>query len=382
MRPPAPKSSLSALTPQLLLEYVSEGVIALDEGMSIREINGRAGLLLRRRPEDVVGRRIADIFPEMGATGTLAELERIRTGRLPRRMEIFLPSLFAWYAVLAVPSDGGLVLFARDISERVRQEGHDAARAAVRKVIESMPLCVTITRGPQHRIEQANRLARALVDNREVEGELVERILPEAREQGFIALLDGVYKSGQAYHGDEIPLRWKPDGTHERTSWFDLVYQPLFDEAGVVNGILHLGTEVTEKVQRRQLIERYAAERQAVLEQLEEGVILTEPSGRITFVNAAAERMHGVALLGVSPAEYSDAYQLLTDGGDPYPSVELPLARAVRARVTVRDAVWRIRRRDGSVLRVRGTAKPIMDPQGELVACVLTLSPWPLDGAA
>ncbi len=368
---------MNAIPPQLLLEHMSEGVIALDHNLAIRELNGRASLLYRRKADSLLGRRLTEIFPELGATGVLAELESIRAGRIPRRLEIFLPSLFAWHALLAVPVDGGLVLFARDVSERVRQEGQEAARAAVRKVIESMPLCVTITRGPQHRIEQANRLARALVDHREVEGELLERVLPESSAQGFIALLDGVYKSGQAYHGPEVSLEWKPDGKQERRSWFDLIYQPIFDEAGAVAGILHLGTEVTEKVHRRRLLEQYAAERQAVLEQLEEGVILTDPEGRITFVNAAAERLHGAALLGVAPSDYSDAYQLLTDGGEPYPSEELPLARAVVAHVTVKDAIWRIRRRDGSVERVRGTAKPVLGGQGQLLACVLTLQPWP-----
>lgn len=368
---------MTALTTQLLLEHMSEGVVVLDRDLTIRELNGRASLLYRRKEDSLVGRRLGDVFPELGSTGSLAELDSVRSSRLPRRLEIFIPSLFAWHALLATPVEGGLVLFLRDISERVRQEGQEAARAAVRKVIESMPLCVTITRGPQHRIEQANRMARALVGQRDIEGELVERVIPEARDQGFIALLDGVFKSGQAYHGEEVPLQWKPDGEHERQSWFDLIYQPILDEAGAVAGILHLGTEVTEKVHRRRLLEQYAAERQAVLEQLEEGVIMTDPEGRITFVNAAAERMHGVALLGVAPSDYSNAYQLLTDDDEPYPSAQLPLARAVQGRMTVKDAIWRIRRRDGSVLRVRGTAKPVSDGQGQLVACVLTLHPWP-----
>ena len=367
---------MSVLTPELLLEHTAEAVIALDASLAIRELNSRAALLYRRKADALLGCRLPDLFPELAGSGAIAQLEGVRAGRIPRRLEMFVPSLFAWHALLAVPVGGGLIIFARDISERVRQEGQEAARAAVRKIVESMPLCVTITRGPQHRIEQANHLARALVNQREVEGELLERVLPEARDQGFIALLDGVYQSGERYVGEEIALRWNPDGTQERSAWFDLVYQPMFDEAGSVNGILHLGTEVTEKVQRRRLIEQYAVERQAVLEQLEEGVILTDPAGRITFVNAAAERMHGVALLGVAPADYSDAYQLLTDSSEPYPSAELPLARAVRSGVTVKDAVWRIRRRDGTLLRVRGTAKPVFGAQSQLLACVLTLAPW------
>ncbi|HEX2543775.1 MAG TPA: PAS domain-containing protein, partial [Ramlibacter sp.] len=351
---------MSLLTSDLLLAHMSDAVIALDDQLRIREMNGPAALLYRRKQDQVLGRSLVELFPELTGTGAIDQLHAARTGRIPRRIEIFVPSLFAWHAGLAVPAQGGLVLFARDVSDRVRREGEEAARAAVRKVIESMPLCVTITRGPQHRIEQANRLARSLVGNREAEGELVERVLPEAREQGFIAILDAVYASGEAYRGEEVSLHWKPHPeAEERVAWFDLTYQPLMDESGNVSGILHLGTEVSEKVQRRRLIERYASERQAVLEQLDEGVILTDAQGRITFVNDAAERMHGVKLLGVGPGEYTAAYSLLTDAGEPHPPEQLPLSRAVRERLAVQDAVWKIQRADGTVLRVRGNAKPV-----------------------
>lgn len=359
----------------ILLEYMSDAVVALDKDFVILEANGRAALLYRRPAKALIGIPLAGLFPELAATGALEQLRRVRAGRLPARLEVFVPSMFAWHAILAVPRGDGLVLFARDVSDRVRREGDEAVRAAVRKVIETMPLCVTITRGPQHRIEQANRLARALVGSREVEGELVERVLPEAREQGFIALLDGVYASGQPYQGEEVELRWRPepDG-EERVAYFDLTYQPLFGGAGSVEGILHLGADVTEKVHRRRLVEQYASERQAVLEQLEEGVILTDAEGRITFVNQAAERMHGVKLLGVGPGDYSAAYSLLTDAGDPHPPALLPLARAVSEHVSVTDAIWKIRRSDSTIVRVRGNAKPVFS-DGRLVACVLTLSP-------
>ena len=354
---------------------MSDAVVALDRDFGILEANGRAALLYRRPVKSLIGTRLMDLFPELAATGALEQLRGVRAGRVPTRLEVFVPSMFAWHAMLVVPQGDGLVLFARDVSDRVRREGDEAVRAAVRKVIETMPLCVTITRGAQHRIEQANRLARALVGSRDVEGELVERALPESREQGFIALLDGVYASGQPFQGEEIELRWRPEPeSEERVAYFDLTYQPLFGGSGNVEGILHLGTDVTEKVQRRRLIEQYASERQAVLEQLEEGVILTDAEGRITFVNQAAERMHGVKLLGVGPSDYSDAYSLLTDAGDPHPVELLPLTRAVREHVSVTDAVWKIRRSDSTIVRVRGNAKPVFS-EGRLVACLLTLSP-------
>src|SRR5687767_6639016 len=68
---------------------------------------------------------------------------------------------------------------------------------------------------------------------------------------------------------------------------------------------------------------------QEALLQLAEGVIVTDESGRIIFVNDAAGRLHGVARLDVPPDRYAETYHLFTEEGQPYPSTELPLARAV-----------------------------------------------------
>ncbi|MET0528771.1 MAG: ATP-binding protein, partial [Microvirga sp.] len=95
----------------------------------------------------------------------------------------------------------------------------------------------------------------------------------------------------------------------------------------------------------------------AILAQLAEGVIVTDAAGRITLVNKAASEIHGVARLDVEPDAYSDTYRLYTEDGQPYPPLDLPLARAVLHGQTVRDARWRVQRLDGTqigaVLTVR-----------------------------
>ncbi len=101
-------------------------------------------------------------------------------------------------------------------------------------------------------------------------------------------------------------------------------------------------------------------------------MIVTDLAGRFTFVEAAA-RIHGVARLDVEPGAYSDTYHLLTLDGQPHPSHELPPARAVRAGETVLDALWRIRRPDGSEVLAFGSARPVLDTEGGQVGAVLTL---------
>lgn len=110
----------------------------------------------------------------------------------------------------------------------------------------------------------------------------------------------------------------------------------------------------------------------AVLNQLSEGVIVTDAEGRITFVNEAAERLHGVKSLAVGPDQYSETYHLFTEEGEPYPAEELPLARAALRGETVTDARWRIRRPDGTEVVAIGSARPLNGGEGKGGA-VLTL---------
>jgi PAS domain S-box-containing protein len=119
--------------------------------------------------------------------------------------------------------------------------------------------------------------------------------------------------------------------------------------------------------------EAVAAEREAVLGQLAEGVIIADAQGRINFVNEAARRMHGVTHLGVAPEGYSAAYGLFTDAGEPYPPAELPLARAVATGQTVQEEHWRIRRPDGSEIIAVGSARRVLSSDGEVLGAVLTL---------
>ncbi|MEP6989522.1 MAG: ATP-binding protein [bacterium] len=111
----------------------------------------------------------------------------------------------------------------------------------------------------------------------------------------------------------------------------------------------------------------------AALAQMEEGVIVVDARGTIVFVNRAAARMHGVETIGVEVDRYAEAFNLRTLSGEPYPSAELPLARAVLHGETVIDARWRIRRPDGAEIVAVGSAHPMLSDDGIRIGAVLTL---------
>ena len=115
------------------------------------------------------------------------------------------------------------------------------------------------------------------------------------------------------------------------------------------------------------------AEGNAVLDQMAEGVIVTDETGRITLVNGAASRLHGAAHLGVHPARYGEVYRLFTQDGRPYPSEELPLSRAVFDGQVTHDARWIIRRPDGTEVLAIGSASPVLGLGGVQTGAVLVV---------
>jgi PAS domain-containing protein len=85
----------------------------------------------------------------------------------------------------------------------------------------------------------------------------------------------------------------------------------------------------------------------AAMQQVAEGVIIADRAGRFVFWNAAAERILGKPALSSPPSEWSSIYGcFLPDGVTPFPSQDLPLARAIRgehvreAEVLIRSAGW------------------------------------------
>jgi PAS domain S-box-containing protein len=120
---------------------------------------------------------------------------------------------------------------------------------------------------------------------------------------------------------------------------------------------------------------RAMEERQAlldlVIEQSGDAVIVTDSQGVIRLFNAEAERQHGVTRQQVSAPEWASTFGLLTLEGYPLSLEETPLYRALEGE-PVTNARWLVRRPDGSVRTLCGTASPLRRPDGSPAGAVLT----------
>ncbi|AKJ01844.1 Chemotaxis protein methyltransferase CheR [Archangium gephyra] len=131
----------------------------------------------------------------------------------------------------------------------------------------------------------------------------------------------------------------------------------------------------TQDALRRE--QRYAAELEAkqrlldaVLQQMPAGVIISEPSGRMTFFNHQQEELvRGPMHRANSVAEYTGFHGFHPDGR-PLQTEEWPLVRALLQGEVVTDQELLVERHDGERATVRVSASPVRDPEGRLIAGV------------
>jgi signal transduction histidine kinase/DNA-binding response OmpR family regulator len=132
-----------------------------------------------------------------------------------------------------------------------------AERDRMRDLFHQAPSFMCILRGPGHVFELVNDAYLQLVGHRELIGYSVRQALPEIADQGFFELLDGVFRSGKAYIGRNLPVTLERDADSEPEERFvNLVYQPILDEAGNTTGIFVDGFDVTHQKRAEDQLQR------------------------------------------------------------------------------------------------------------------------------
>lgn len=136
----------------------------------------------------------------------------------------------------------------------------ESERSRLQELLTQAPALIGFLTGPEHRWTYVNDQYVHMTGRSSPQdflGKTVGESLPEIEGQGFLELLDGVYRTGQPFVGREMKVRLnRTSSGFPDEAYFNFVYQPISGTGGEVNGILVHAVEVTDQVLNRKTLER------------------------------------------------------------------------------------------------------------------------------
>jgi PAS domain S-box-containing protein len=204
-----------------VLDRVTDAFYALDEEWRFTHVNDHAEDILRRSAASLLGEHIWTAFPEAAEGVVWERFHEAMETQEAVTFELFYDPLDVWTEITAYPSETGLSVYFRDVTERKeRERALEASEARYRTLAETAtdPI-VTIDDGGTIRF--ANPAVEDVFgyDPDELVGEPLATLMPDAsriRHEGVDRFLDthdqwtdpsGVELTGVRADGRDIDLR-------------------------------------------------------------------------------------------------------------------------------------------------------------------------------
>jgi PAS domain S-box-containing protein len=268
--------------------------------------------------KDVIGKGHFDVFPRnpedtsfTGEQNLKASFEYVINSKIPHNIPLQrydIPNgdrTFSskYWKIDNAPllDDAGAVMYiihtAMDITNQVLAEAKVEEGRGIQKAYNffmGAPVIIGLTKGDNYKIELANEgLLEVWGRTEQVIGLPLLEAMPQLKEQGFIALLDNVRKTGEPFYASEHPTTLVRNGKEE-TLYINFIYKPYYEDEKetVASGVICVGHDVTAHVLARKKVAEISDRlnfRNALFEAQNaatpDGVLIVDPEGKMVLHN-------------------------------------------------------------------------------------------------
>jgi PAS domain S-box-containing protein len=221
-----------------VLDGITESFIALDHEWRLTYANRPTADRLGKPLDEILGKNVWEVYPELVATDLQFELERVMTERVAARFE-FLSRGDLWFDVHVSPSNGGLSAYFVDVTERKKNEEELSRLAAIVDASNEAILSLA----PDGTVLTWNGGAERIYgySAQEMVGRNINILTPPDSLLETLQRLESI-KRGESIQNFEATRRRK-DG---RPIWISVTASPIRDRRGEVVAISSTARDITE----------------------------------------------------------------------------------------------------------------------------------------
>ncbi|HEX8507537.1 MAG TPA: PAS domain-containing protein [Hymenobacter sp.] len=250
---------------------------------------------------ELLGRTVAEALPETVESGVIALLDQVyQTGETyygeelplliaqpegpPRQMYF----TFTYQAIRENRKIVGISTFAYNVAEQVlARQQREAERQQLHNLFMEAPAPIVILDGPALVYQLVNLAYQRIFPGRTLLGKPLLDALPEMAGIPLLQDLREVYRTGETFVAQELPLRLaRHDGGPLEEIYWTFTYQARRTAHGAVDGVLVFAHEVTDQVQARRVVEARETSFRLLADNVPGTLWVTNPAGECTYLNA------------------------------------------------------------------------------------------------
>jgi PAS domain S-box-containing protein len=282
---------------QDMLERITDGFYAMDASFTFTYWNRQAEVILGRKRSEVVGRKLLELYPDIKDTLFESNYIKALTKQVSVRFEAFFEPLNSWYEVEAHPSQEGLSVFFRDVTERKQEE--ERRKAYEKQIKARNRQLVDILESTKDGFIAINRTWNITYWNRQAEA-ILGKSSNEAVGHNLWEILPQEAKGGSFYTECHRAMEQKVIIEYENYApyyniWFENRIYPSQEGLYIYFQNINDRKRAETELQRLSLVAK----------ETENAVVFVNPDRVTTWVNPAFTRMTGYTfdeIVGKIPA--------------------------------------------------------------------------------
>ncbi len=280
-----------------ILESITDAFVSLDRQWRFTYLNPEAERLYKHSRDELIGKVIWDTFPHVVGKVFDHQYRRAVAEQVAVHFEAYSETVKKWIEVHAYPSQEGLSLYIRDISER--KEAERALKDLASRVEhEAKKLDDIISTSSDYvfLFDRTGKCTYTSIDEITALGitrsEIVGKTFAELRHASktielFAKRFKEVLATAQPVKGK---TRFPTDNGIRH---FEYTLSPVRHPDGSVDSVVATFRDITERKKTEEILRKSEELYRSLVEALPDSVILTDLDGTIVMTNQQAAASHG-----------------------------------------------------------------------------------------
>ncbi len=257
----------------------------------------------------------------------------------------------------------------RKIAEAAREQAKEElenSHSLLHSVIESTPdsIFVKDLQGRYQMINSAGAIAMGKTVE-EIIGKDDREFLPESIWRQIQATDRRIMETGETQILEEQVTIDSATRTYLSTK------NAYRDRNGNIIGVMGIARDITERKQAREALDREREFLNALLNNLQDGIVACDANGTLTLFNRATRDYCGLPEQPIPPEMWANYYNIyMPDGKTPMPTEQIPLFRAFQGE-TIRNVEMVLVPKDRKPRTLLASGQPIIDASGNKLGAVV-----------